>query len=393
MERTSILHHLKKLKAYSLNGAISDGMYFKMEIPESNSHIALSEIDELKKLDKNDRLKIKFREIKSSRNISVSVSKSPEFGIYDNFQSLFNEYFKLCANEDLEDCHRDFFLIKNESAFNDDKSAFDFFERLSSWMKLFKSVINNHHFEHKAEVKFYLVEEVEKDKQIKTHELVLSNAIVFNNLSTIKDVPMDFLFGQDEKYLIEKKLILKNTILKIFKEYGVDTFLKIMQCPDIFERKFSNDYEFYTHKYSLDKVMREVEKSKFEYFEKINNIIYDNQAKALVIPLVMLGTSFVRTWDLKSSVLVFISMSVAAIILLINLNHKKKAVLDCKESAFRVLGIVEEDVGSDNSKNVFIDAKVSVESKATDALSLLKLIERFLSGSIIAWALFVLLCR
>ncbi|EGR0477935.1 hypothetical protein FG078_06450 [Vibrio cholerae] len=389
MEKVSILFHIKTLQGISRIGIKSTARYLEMEF--DNDATAISEIEKLKKADADNKLNVKDTISSDKGIIKLSLSKSADFGIYDNFQVLFNKYFKICVDGKLEDDHRDYLLLKNDSPCDNDKEVFEIFENISGWVKLFRTVIlSNHYAENLAEIKFYIIEEIDKDKQVKTHELILSNALVFHNFKSIKKMPIDFLFGNDEKYLIEKKLVLKSTILKFFKNDGEAALLKIMQKPVDFEQKFMGYYEFYTHKYSLDRVTREVEKAKLDHFDKINNIIHDNQAKALVIPLVMLGTSFVKTWDLKSSILVLISMSVAAVILITNLNHKKKAINDCKDSAFRILGIFEdEDSNYGNTEKIFDNARLSVSKKAEDAEKLLNRIECFLAIAIIFWALLI----
>ena len=395
MNNTSLIKLLTELDALSSEGVSCDAQYLEMSFCEDNFGSSDRAVDELKQLDPNNRLCLQYTTLRSS-NKKLSISREPFKGVYDDFQSLFNDYFEFCMEGKLDDSHKDFFLIDKTLPCVVEDLYTQFFN-LSEWVKLSKNAIGNHHYSAKESVlKFYILEELEDEKKVKTRELLINNALVFCLFEKIRQVPIGFDFRKDENYVIEKKLVLGSTFLKFFKmDECEDVIVKdIMTSPDDFEGKFLADYDFYTKKFSIDKVTREVEKAKVEYLDKVSNIIHDNQAKALAIPVVILGTSLLRAWDIKSALLICTAMALSVYLVALNLWHKRKAIIDCRDSGLKVLGQMEYDGIGDSTpkehRDIFELAREKIRNKADDALDLFRYIRNGLVVAVLLWSVYLI---
>ncbi|PTO96444.1 hypothetical protein [Vibrio splendidus] len=287
----------------------------------------------------------------SEVTINTATPEDVSTSIFSTYLALFNSHFNLALEGKLNDTNTNFVLLENEY---DSRELGGKFLNLQKWFKLFTLLSNSYVREDKSkDAKFYLIEELEDEKKIKSHELVINNAIIRDRFSEIADYPETaFDFGTDDNYSVEKKLICQSALLKITKNCKLSSkykLLEVMKSPKSLIDLFDNNFAFYTKKYSIDKFTREVEIAKIEYFEKINAIIHDNQAKALSIPVVILGTSLLRSWNTMSALLILTAMVLALYLVVLNLEHKKQAIDDCESSAEKALEHLAEKTSNSNN--------------------------------------------
>ncbi|MEZ8308065.1 hypothetical protein AB6C57_05085 [Vibrio splendidus] len=395
MNKEAITPIIKELVALSIGGFEKDGSrYVKLLFDNQADAQVTRLINEIRTHDLEGSLHLEYNFLRKAQLHKLSMPSTVDLPIYGTFQELFNRLFPMCINGSFDEDHRDFFILDG-SGFECDV-AYQQFIRLQSWVAVCKQTIENHHIaENNKTLNLYIVEELESEKQVKTRCLKISNPMIYNVFGSISEVPHDFDIADDHHFAIEKKAVLKSTFLKFFKKYNNESVITdhVIQDPLDFRKQFFNDYEFYTRKYSIDKVTREVESAKMEYLDKMNTIIHDNQAKALVIPAVLLGTALVRAWSLPAGVLLLTSMVLALFLVRLNLVHKRQSIEDCRDSAINVLGRLEYEQAGDSApgsqSSLFLDAKTKINDNAKRANKLFNNIDFGLFMGLLTWLVYI----
>jgi len=213
----------------------------------------------------------------------------------------------------------------------------------------------------------------------------------------INEFPTPLDISENCIYNIEKLLVLKIATLSTIKS-KIEKFSltsDILCNADEFIERYEKGYEFYINKYSIDKIIREVEKAKIDYFEKINNIINDNQTKSMSIPAIILGTSLVRSWNLSSAALIISSMLLAVYWVYLNLIHKIDSIDDCVKSAEKVLNHVRNEQISEveilTSKCIFKSSISEIEDKSISAKKTIYKMIYSIFIAIFIWAIYLIL--
>lgn len=387
-----ILATLRDLDALSSDGVSIHGRYLKFSFGEENSAQVTAAVRALQNLDAS---RIRDEDIEYSANQTIRelhFAKSGLPRIYSQVLALNNEYFSSAINNQLTEDHQ-LFLLADRAV--DTTLLYDKFNNLQTWINLFKEITGNYRIESSNnKITFYLVETLEDDKKIKTHELEISNTETVEQLLNIGSLPSQVDFGNDENYAAEKKLICKSALLKSVKSQGNQSkLLRIMINSEFFVNTFMNNYEFYIKKFSIDKFTRDIETTKIEYFEKINSIIHDNQAKALSIPVVILGTSLLRSWNVMSAVLILTAMVLALYLVVLNLEHKMTAIEDCKKSAKKALNHIADTTSTERnlstSSELADNIYTEIETKSEKAVSLLKNIRIGVFSASLVWLIYM----
>ncbi|CAH6866740.1 putative phage membrane protein [Vibrio chagasii] len=332
-------------------------------------------------------------EVISEVTLNIAAPEDVSTYVFGSYLALFNSHFNLALEGKLNKTNSRFVLLQKEY----DAKELEFkFLNLQKWFNFFRLLSNSYVREDKTkDAKFYLIEELEDEKKIKSHELIINNSIIRDSFEGIADYPeASFDFGTDDNYSVEKKLICQSALLKITKNCKLGSrykLLEVMKSPKKLIDLYDHNFAFYTKKYSIDKFTREVEVAKIEYFEKINAIIHDNQAKALSIPVVILGTSLLRGWNTMSALLILTAMVLALYLVVLNLEHKKQAIDDCESSAKKALEHLAEKTSDSNnlsdSKEKTVNAldEIILKSKAAK-----KLINNIIWGTFLASLVWVI---
>lgn len=386
---------LNSLYALSPDGAIADGRYLVMSFDGTQNDTVESLLSELTRIRpqsiSNPEHDIE-RDSDTGHVHRVSIVRSG-LNIHNSFNALFNHYFPLAIKGELEEeLHSKYFLF--DKSYNN-KPIYEKFSALQNWIVWLKKVTRNYFYEdNDSSVVFYLIETLEDDKKVKTHDITLSSEVLLNQLFNIQEMPNELCFGSDENYAAEKVLIAKSALTKTLKSSTFNFQLSQVLCsPDYLLNTFNNNYEFYIEKFSIDKFTREVETAKIEYFEKINAIIHDNQAKALSIPVVILGTSLLKSWDLMAAILILTAMILALYLVMLNLEHKIAAITDCIDSAEKALSNINdlntEEYNLSGSTNQIRNVYEEIDNKGTSAIKLLKNIRFGTCCAALVWLIYM----
>ena len=335
--------------------------------------------------------------LENNRYKKIEIDPDAVKGWFRSFEEMYNFYFKKALKSELvaSDKH---FIIQNKNLDIDDDDIYNKFQTIQEWVDLFKNATKNVFIDTSGLIlSFFMFEEVESEKKIKKHEVTLNSIEVKKRFLKIKSFPEQLKIKTSDIYSIEKLLITKNTLTSVVKSSNkTDDFLmKIFINPDLFIEKYTKSYDFYVNKHSIDKVVRDVESAKIDYFEKINNIISDNQAKVLSIPVVILGTSLVRAWNLMSLVLILTSMALSIFFVILNIKHKYNALDDCYKSASRVFHKIENNTISEDikidGKNIIINALTEIKTKKENAKNTINYILYGIFIAVSIWAIYLVL--
>lgn len=387
-----ILQCLNDLYTLSEDDALVSGRYLVLNFDGSKNERVEQLVAKLQELDLVRLRDADIDRLTDDSISSISFIKS-NLNVYKTYKELVNVYFPLAVEGALTvEEHSHFFLSDKQHS---EKPIFDRFKALQDWMIWLKRVTGNYYpKDNDTKIMFYLVETIEDDKKVNTHEFSLECAKVMTDLFDIKEIPSELKFDGDENYAAEKNLIAKSALTKTLKSANFNfNLLRVISGPDYLLHTFKHNYEFYIQKFSIDKFTREIESAKIEYFEKINAIIHDNQAKALSIPVVILGTSLLRSWDVMSAILILTAMVLALYLVILNLDHKTEAIKDCIKSAEKALEIIDETTSyqdsmsdsSNDTSNVF----TQIQKKGNDAIKLLFEIKLGIICAALVWLVYM----
>lgn len=331
---------------------------------------------------------------KDGELLQITFVKEKINNWFSNYQEFFNEYLKLALKSELSEIHKFCYVHENEN-YQDKVNAF---LNLQKWINLFKKATKNYFYSHDHNsITFHIFEDVDSDKKVRKHEIIIDSEETQLNLMKINKFPASLDISENCIYNIEKHLVLKIATLSTIKSKADNFSLTrdILCNADEFIERYEKGYEFYINKYSIDKIIREVEKAKIDYFEKINNIINDNQTKSMSIPAIILGTSLVRSWNLSSAALIISSMLLAAYWVYLNLTHKIESIDDCVISAEKVLDHVKNEQVSEVEKIVseciFKNSIKEIKKKSKSAKNTICKMIYSIFIAIFIWAIYLIL--
>lgn len=107
-------------------------------------------------------------------------------------------------------------------------------------------------------------------------ENILSNPIDIEGLKLILD---------DEHHKSAKKSLFKAVICEMFGEDKKELrFRKLINKFDVFTTRFALAFHSYVSDYSFDKIRKEFEEKRTEYFKKVNDVFHDISSKLIILP-------------------------------------------------------------------------------------------------------------
>lgn len=82
----------------------------------------------------------------------------------------------------------------------------------------------------------------------------------------------------------ERKLVIRSAINEVFKANDAFNFIELLNSTEQIRKKYDELYEVYTKRFSVNKILNELDEKNLEFTSKINEFISSNQTKALTIP-------------------------------------------------------------------------------------------------------------
>lgn len=175
-----------------------------------------------------------------------------------------------------------------------------------------------------------------------------------------------------------------------------DFLSSLLKDPCLFWETFSVNYEIYINKYSINKIIYEVESQKLDFLSKLNNLIQENQTKSLTIPAVLVSTAIIKGWSLSALLLIFVAMLLTSAVVFIGIHNSRKSLNDIMESANRTLTLLLKE--NTDPQNIVVNNKISevigsandkIKKKKENADSTLFYIELLIFIGLVVWAAFV----
>lgn len=200
---------------------------------------------------------------------------------YTNYETFWQ---RVHSSEKLPDY---FYIISNKASHLDIKenSTLNIFNLYFAWKKILLSLSD--HFANEFYV-FFLMNDKGGDK------IEIDSTLDFSELPEI-DSPIDDLniasnlikkLEFEDLHKLERRSVMRATLYELTKSADKDSNLLkfIIKQTIIFNKKYNELYEIYTKRYSVNKLLNELDEKSLEFTSKINDFISSSQTKALTIP-------------------------------------------------------------------------------------------------------------
>ncbi len=245
---------------------------------------------------------------------------------------------------------------------------------------------------------YVFVMEGGKGKKITSHRLSLKS-LDNTFLQDIQSSPCDLTtLTSGDLHSYERRLVMRSSLVETYteSENQNDFLSSLLKDPCLFWETFSVNYEIYINKYSINKIIYEVESQKLDFLSKLNNLIQENQTKSLTIPAVLVSTAIIKGWSLSALLLIFVAMLLTSAVVFIGIHNSRKSLNDIMESANRTLTLLLKE--NTDPQNIVVNNKITevigsandkIKKKKENADSTLFYIELLISIGLVVWAAFV----
>lgn len=330
--------------------------------------------------------------------IKVSMLLTNDIGWYRSS----DEYFKILRGKIRNN------KIINYSFFIEGLSSSDIEEiKFSSkayvqWCDIFSKISDHVEYDNSNMWPSYIfVMEGGKTKKITKYKIPLK-CLENDFLKAVKISPCDIsTLTNVDLHSYERKLVLRTSLIELYNEFENENknllLINILKSPNILWDLFYINYEIYINKYSINKVIHEIEIQKLDFLSKLNSLVQEHQTKSLSIPAVLVSTAIIKGWSLSGLLLIFIAMLLTCFVVILGISNAKKSLFDIMESSNKTMTyFAKENSDIDDLKlttkinKITKDAISKLENKKTDAEKTLNKLEFMIFSSVAVWSLFVL---
>lgn len=206
---------------------------------------------------------------------------------------------------------------------------------------------------------YVFVMEGGKGKKITSHRLSLKS-LDNTFLQDIQSSPCDLTtLTSGDLHSYERRLVMRSSLVETYteSENKNDFLSSLLKDPCLFWETFSVNYEVYINKYSINKIIYEVESQKLDFLSKLNNLIQENQTKSLTIPAVLVSTAIIKGWSLSALLLIFVAMLLTSAVVFIGIHNSRKSLNDIMESANRTLTLLLKE--NTDPQNIVVNNKIT----------------------------------
>lgn len=146
------------------------------------------------------------------------------------------------------------------------------------------SVISDHHT-NDCSVLFFTNEN-------KSFTVELKHFLQFSDIERLSNSPVKYEIIKElldtikikDLHKSERKLVIRSAINEVFKTNTLFNFFDLLNSTEQIRKKYDELYEVYTKRFSVNKILNELDEKNLEFTSKINEFISSNQTKALTIP-------------------------------------------------------------------------------------------------------------
>lgn len=238
-----------------------------------------------------------------------------------------------------------------------------------------------------------------KSKKITTYKLPLKN-LEDNFLIDIDTEPCDVdTLTSADLHSYERKLVMRSSLIELYNESSQkEVFLSdILKKPNKLWELFSLNYEIYINKYSINKVINDVEVQKLDFLNKLNALVQEHQTKSLSIPAVLVSTAIIKGWTSSGLLLIFVAMLLTCAVVIMGIRNAKNSLNDIIESSDKTMELFTKENTDDEDliltrkvNNVITNALGKLRDKKESANRILTTLEGLIYFGCTVWFVFVL---
>ncbi|HIH9567096.1 TPA: hypothetical protein ACYU9L_001206 [Klebsiella pneumoniae] len=390
MNNREMLSLLLKIKQEAKNIEYDDP--YHVWVFDNASYVAIE--DDISRLKEVDDLKLES--LKKESTVRVTLLLTSDI----NWFATKTEYFKTLRVR-----------VKNNKealeSFHIESLSTDEIEKISKsskayiqWCEILSKIADHVEYDESNFWPSYIfVMEGGKSKKITTYNLPLKN-VDDSFLNSVDVSPCDVsTLTNVDLHSYERKLVLRSSLIELYNDSNdKNTFLSsILNSPQKFWELFSINYEIYINKYSINKVIHEVETQKLDFLSKLNSLIQEHQTKSLSIPAVLVSTAIIKGWSPSGLLLIFVAMLLTCFVVILGISNAKKSISDIIESSNKTMNLfVKENANEDDKvltnriNQITTEALTKLSNKKVDAEKTLNKLQWLIFIGVSVWSMFVL---
>lgn len=390
MNNREILSLLLKIKQEAKNIEYDDP--YHVWVFDNASYVAIE--DDISRLKDVDDLKLES--LKKESTVRVTLLLTSDI----NWFATKTEYFKTLRvrvknnKEALESFHIE--SLSSDEIEKISKSSKAYIQ----WCEILSKIADHVEYDESNFWPSYIfVMEGGKSKKITTYNLPLKN-VDDSFLNSVDVSPCDVsTLTNVDLHSYERKLVLRSSLIELYNDSNdKNTFLSsILNSPQKFWELFSINYEIYINKYSINKVIHEVETQKLDFLSKLNSLIQEHQTKSLSIPAVLVSTAIIKGWSPSGLLLIFVAMLLTCFVVILGISNAKKSISDIIESSNKTMNLfVKENANEDDRaltnriNQITTEALTKLSNKKVDAEKTLNKLQWLIFIGVSVWSMFVL---
>ncbi|MDZ7279695.1 hypothetical protein N4G40_15680 [Pantoea eucrina] len=279
------------------------------------------------------------------------------------YTSLNNLWLKACSLGKVPD---EFIVLRDNISSSSDSYQENCISVFLKWSQILKSVSNH---SHKEKFIIYLPsDEGGKELVVISHErldLVL-NVRATPESSAAADELLKILNISDAQEK-ERKSIIRNSIYDFLNTEDDKSIGKLITLGERVYHRYNDLLELYTNRFSVNKLLSEIETKNLEYTSKINDFISSSQTKAFAIPgaLIAIG-GIAKSNGFLDSLLILIGLFYVYYITYMSnqvLNESYTSLKDDIKKSFSRYDKFEEGIEvKEAAKNIYSRLVKKIES-------------------------------
>lgn len=151
----------------------------------------------------------------------------------------------------------------------------------------------------------------------KSYAVELTHFLQYSDIDCLTNSPLKYDIIKElldtirikDLHKSERKLVLRSAIHEVFKAQGTFNFFDLLNSTENVRKKYDELYEIYTKRFSVNKILNELDEKNLEFTSKINEFISSNQTKALTIPGALIAAGgLVKANETTEAILIIIGL-------------------------------------------------------------------------------------
>ncbi|HCF0614308.1 TPA: hypothetical protein ACQGT3_004443 [Pseudomonas aeruginosa] len=167
-----------------------------------------------------------------------------------------------------------------------------------------------------------------KKYEINPKKITLEELLSFSDENLSKD-GLDQLYSAlvlEDRHQKERRDVLRTSLSELLEENHSESLMPwLMKQGRRLQKKYLENYDIYLHKFSVNKLLSEIEEKSTDYISKINDSISSSQTKAFAIPGAIIAiAALIKNTDTFSLIFVcFGLLSVWVLTVIANKIHRE----------------------------------------------------------------------